>query len=401
MQQLFLKLKKKVSPDLLRLATALFFIVIIAVLLSNCNTTSGKTAQQAPPPPVLPVITLAAKPAVTYQEFSASLEGHNDIEIRPQVDGYIEKIFVDEGAHVKKGQLLFKINDRIYREQMNNAKASVALAKANLASASINVEKLQPLVQGNVVSDVQLKTASASYAAAEASLQQAEALLHHAEINVGYTTIEAPVDGYIGRIPLKTGSLVGVGTTQALTVLSETDQVYAYFSLSENDFLYIKEKYKGATIEEKIKQFPPVDLILADNSVYHQKGKVEIVSGQFNNSMGAITFRAAFPNKEGLLRSGNTGRLRIAELSSDVIVVPQDATFELQDKIFVFAVSDSNTVTGTPIQVSGKTGNYYLVSKGMKPGQRIVFAGFDRLRDGVMIQPQPLSIDSILKVKPI
>ncbi|MGN6439147.1 MAG: efflux RND transporter periplasmic adaptor subunit [Agriterribacter sp.] len=401
MQQLFLKLKGKPGMDVVRIVAALFFTIIIALLLSNCNTTSGKTAEQAPPPPALPVITLSAQPATTYQEFSASLEGRNDIEIRPQVDGYIEKIFVDEGAHVKKGQKLFKINDRIYLEQFNNAKASVAAAKASLASASINVEKLQPLVEAKVVSEVQLKTANNSYAAAAATLQQAEAMLHHAEINLGYTSITAPVDGYIGRIPFKTGSLVGLSTAQPLTVLSETDQVYAYFSLSENDFLRVKEKYNGASIEEKIKQFPPVELILADNSVYAQKGKVEIVSGQFDNSMGAITFRAAFPNKEGLLRSGNTGRLRIPEQSSDALVVPQDATFELQDKIFVFAVSDSNTVTGMPIQVSGKTGNYYLVSKGMKPGQRIVFAGLDRLRDGVLIQPQPLSIDSLFKVRPI
>lgn len=401
MQQLFLKLKGKPGMDVVRIVAALFFTIIIALLLSNCNTTSGKTAEQAPPPPALPVITLSAQPATTYQEFSASLEGRNDIEIRPQVDGYIEKIFVDEGAHVKKGQKLFKINDRIYLEQFNNAKASVAAAKASLASASINVEKLQPLVEAKVVSEVQLKTANNSYAAAAATLQQAEAMLHHAEINLGYTSITAPVDGYIGRIPFKTGSLVGLSTAQPLTVLSETDQVYAYFSLSENDFLRVKEKYNGASIEEKIKQFPPVELILADNSVYAQKGKVEIVSGQFDNSMGAITFRAAFPNKEGLLRSGNTGRLRIPEQSSDALVVPQDATFELQDKIFVFTVSDSNTVTGMPIQVSGKTGNYYLVSKGMKPGQRIVFAGLDRLRDGVLIQPQPLSIDSLFKVRPI
>lgn len=384
-----------------RIVAVLFFTIIIALLLNNCNTISGKTAEQTPPPPALPVITLSAQPAITYQEFSASLEGRNDIEIRPQVDGYIEKIFVDEGAHVKKGQKLFKINDRIYLEQFNNAKASVAAAKASLASASINVEKLQPLVEAKVVSEVQLKTANNSYAAAVATLQQAEAMLHHAEINLGYTSITAPVDGYIGRIPFKTGSLVGLSTAQPLTVLSETDQVYAYFSLSENDFLRVKEKYNGASIEEKIKQFPPVELILADNSVYAQKGKVEIVSGQFDNSMGAITFRAAFPNKEGLLRSGNTGRLRIPEQSNNALIVPQDATFELQDKIFVFAVSDSNTVTGTPIQVSGKTGNYYLVSKGMKPGQRIVFAGLDRLRDGVLIQPQPLSTDSLFKVRPI
>ncbi|MFT3705612.1 MAG: efflux RND transporter periplasmic adaptor subunit [Agriterribacter sp.] len=398
MQQLFLHPKKKKESEFgwMEFIILTGFILIAIASFVSCNTVAGKSAEQVPPAPALPVITLVTKPAVTHQEFSASLEGHNDIEIRPQVEGYIDKIFVDEGAHVKKGQLLFRINDLPYREELNNAKASVAAAKANLAAAEINVAKLEPLVQANVVSDVQLKTARASYTAAEAALEQSKAVLHHAEINLGYTTIEAPVDGYIGRIPLKTGSLVGLSTAQPLTVLSETDQVYAYFSLSENDFLHIKQQFAGATIEEKIKKFPLVDLILADNSVYEHKGKVEIVSGQFNNSMGAITFRAAFPNKEGLLRSGNTGRLRIPQLSSDAVIVPQDATFELQDKIFVFTVDDKKAVTGTPIKVSGKTGNYYLVSAGVKPGQQIVYAGFDRLRDGMTIQPQSLSLDSLL-----
>lgn len=403
MRQLFLKPKKTQESELglMEIIILTAFVLMAIGSFVSCNSAAGKSAEQAPPPPALPVITLASKPAVTHQEFSASLEGHNDIEIRPQVEGYIDRIFVDEGAHVKKGQLLFRINDLPYKEELNNAKASVAAAKANLASAEINVAKLEPLVKENVVSDVQLKTARALYAAAEASLEQTKAVLHHAEINLGYTTIEAPVDGYIGRIPFKTGSLVGLSTAQPLTVLSETDQVYAYFSLSENDFLHIKQQFAGATIEEKIKKFPPVDLILADNSVYEQKGKVEIVSGQFNNSMGAITFRAVFPNKDGLLRSGNTGRLRIPQLSSDAVIVPQDATFELQDKVFVFTVADNNAVTGTPIKVSGKTGNYYLVSGGVTSGQRIVYAGFDRLRDGITIQPQSLSLDSLLKINPL
>ena len=403
MRQLFLKPKEAQQSEmgLMEIIIISAFILMGIASFVSCTTATGKMAEQAPPPPALPVITLINKSAVTHQEFSASLEGHNDIEIRPQVEGYIDRIFVDEGAHVKKGQLLFKINDLTYREELNNAKASVAAAKANLASAEINVAKLEPLVQANVVSDVQLKSARASYAAAEATLEQTKAVLHRAEINLGYTTIEAPVDGYIGRIPFRTGSLVGLSTAQALTVLSETDQVYAYFSLSENDFLHIKQQFAGATIEEKIKQFPPVDLILADNSIYGYKGKVEIVSGQFNNSMGAITFRAAFPNKEGLLRSGNTGRLSIPQLSSDAVIVPQDATFELQDKVFVFTVDGNKTVTGTPIKVSGKTGNYYLVSGGVKPGQQIVYAGFDRLRDGLTIQPQPVSLDSLLKTNPL
>jgi len=379
----------------------LFIVAIAALALYSCNSSSGNSGGYQQPVQSLPVITVSNMPAITYQEFSASLEGSKDIEIRPQVDGYLDKIYVDEGAYVKKGQPLFHINDRPYREQLNNAKAGLVAARANLANAQINVSKLTPLVENNVVSDVQLKTAQATYNAAAANVSQAEAMVQGAEINIGYSLIKAPVDGYVGRIPFKTGSLVGLSTAEALTVVSEIKDVYAYFSLSENDFLQFKNQFPGKTIEEKIKQMPPVELVLADNSVYPQKGKVQTVSGQFNNSMGAISFRASFQNSDGLLRSGNTGRIRIPRPVSSALVIPQESTFELQDKVFVFVLADSNKVVSTPVTVAGKSGNYYLVDKGISSGQKIVYTGLDRLRDGVAIQPENISMDSILKVKPL
>ncbi|MBL7745202.1 MAG: efflux RND transporter periplasmic adaptor subunit [Chitinophagaceae bacterium] len=381
--------------------TGLFSIVIAALALYSCNSSAGNGGGYEQPPQALPVLTVTSIPATTYQEFSASIEGSKDIEIRPQVDGYLDKIYVDEGAHVRKGQALFHINDRPYSEQLNNTKAILAAAKANLSNADINLAKIKPLVQNNVVSDVQLKTAQAAYDAALANVSQAEAMVQSAAINLGYTTISAPVDGYIGRIPHKTGSLVGLGTAEPLTVISEIKEVYAYFSLSENDFLRFKDQYAGKSIEEKIKQMPPVELVLADNSVYPQKGKVETVSGQFNNGMGAISFRAAFPNTDGLLRSGNTGRIRIPHSIASAIVIPTEATFELQDKVFVFAVADSNKVMSSPVTISGKNGNYYIVAGGIEAGKKIVYTGLDRLRDGAMIQPVPISMDSLLKVRPL
>jgi membrane fusion protein (multidrug efflux system) len=353
------------------------------------------------PTPSLPVITLADFPFTSYQEYSASLEGSKDVEIRPQVNGYLDKIFVDEGAQVKKGQPLFQINDRPYREALNNAKAALAAAKANQASAEINVNKLTPLVQNNVVSPVQLKSAQAVYDAAAASVAQAQAQVGNAEINIGYSLIRAPMDGFIGRIPFKTGSLVGVSTVEPLTIISEIKDVRAYFSLSETDFLKFKKEYSGKSIAEKVKQMPPVELILADNSVYPEKGKVEIVSGQFSNGTGSIPFRASFPNKNGALRSGNTGKVRIPSVVPSALVIPQEATFELQDKTFVFLLGDSNKVNSVAVDISGRSGNYYLVDKGVKAGDRIVYAGVDRLRDGVAIQPQPMSLDSLLKVRPM
>lgn len=379
------------------------FVVLsfTVIIIYSCSSSSGSEAMHQQLPQVLPVVSVTAMPATTFQDYSASLEGSKDIEIRSQVDGYIDRIYVDEGAHVRRGQTLFHINDRPYREQLNNAKASLAAARANLATAQINVTRLTPLVQNGIISDVQLKTAQASYNAALANVSQAQAMVSNAQINLGYATIKAPVDGYVGRIPFKTGSLVGTTTAEALTVLSEIKLMHAYFSLSENDFIQFKNQFSGNTIEEKIKQMPPVELVLADNTVYPKKGKVQIVSGQFNNSIGAISFRASFENTNGLLRSGNTGKIRIPRTLATALVVPQEATFELQDRVFVFLVADSNKVASSPISIAGKSGNYYLVENGVKQGEKIVYSGLDRLQDGAVIQPQLISMDSLLKAKPL
>lgn len=349
----------------------------------------------------LPVISLSNQPFSSYREYSATLEGAKDIEIRPQVSGYLDQIFVDEGAQVKKGQSLFRINEQPYLEALNNAKAALAAAKANQANAEINVNKLAPLVEHNVVSPVQLKSAQAVYDAAAASVAQAQAQVANAEINIGYCLIKAPGDGFIGRIPFKTGSLVSMSTATPLTVLSEIKDVRAYFSLSETDYLQFRSQYPGKTISEKLKQLPPVELVLADNSVYPEKGKVEIVSGQFSNGAGSIPFRASFPNIDGSLRSGNTGRIRIPTRVVSGVVIPQESTFELQDKVFVFVVGDSNKVHSIPVNIEARSGNYYLVGQGVKAGDRIVYSGVDRLRDDAVIQPTPMSFDSLLKARPL
>lgn len=381
------------------IAILIFSITLVAI--NGCQTSANDGHGYQQPPPVLPVVAINTTTATTHQEFSATLEGSKDIEIRPQVNGYLDKIYVDEGAYVKKGQPLFHIDSRTYAEQLNTAKAGLATAKANLVNAQINVSKITPLVQGNVVSDVQLKAAQAAYDAAAATVEQAEAMVRSAQINLGYTLIKAPVDGYVGRIPYKIGSLAGLTVPDALTVVSEIKDVYAYFSMSENDFIRFKHQYEGNTIEEKITKMPPVELVLSDGSVYEQKGKVQIVTGQFDNNVGAISFRAIFPNTQRLLRSGNTGKIRIAEVFNNALVIPREATFEIQDKVFVFAVGDSNKVTSKPLLVSGKTPGYYFIESGIKAGEKIVYSGTGNLREGMIITPQPISMDSVLKAKPL
>lgn len=378
----------------------LYSLMVMAVL-SGCASSSARSDGAAPPPPALPVFKVAAVPATTYREYNAALEGKVNVEIRAQVDGYLDKIFVDEGAYVKAGQPLFRINDRPYREQLSNASANLAAAQANEEKAAVEVSRLAPLVDNNVVSDVQLKTANAALQAAKANVAQAQAMVSNARISLGYALITAPVSGYIGRIPYKIGSLVGRSESQPLTILSDVHEVYAYFSMSEVDFLLFKDKVKGTTVAEKLKQLPPVELVMPDNSIYPEKGRIETMEGQFDRTMGAVSFRAIFPNPNGLLRSGNTGKVKLSESFPAALVVPQEATFELQDKVFVFTVGDSNKVASKPIRVSGKNNAYYFVEKGLAPGETLVYTGLDRLRDGVAIQPQPISLDSLLKVRPL
>lgn len=375
--------------------------VIAAAALSGCESTSAGSGAPVAPPQELPVLAVNNTSATIYQEFSATIEGTVNVELRPQVDGYLEKIYVDEGAYVTQGSPLFKINDKRYSENVNNADATVQAAKANVEKAAIEVNRLKPLVENNVISDVQLKAAEAAYDAAKGNLHQAQAAGNSAGINLGYTLITAPVSGYIGRIPFKQGSLVGRSEAQPLTVISEIKNVYAYFSMSESDFLKFTNQAAGKTVAEKIKTLPPVELQLADRSIYASKGKIELMEGQFDKNMGTIQFRAVFPNEAGILRSGNTGKIRIPHTSGSVIAVPQQATYELQDKVYVFALADSNKVSSKLINVTGRSGAWYLVDKGVQNGEKIVFTGLDRLRDGAVIKPVALPADSVLKAMPL
>ena len=378
------------------------FIVLISsiILLQNC-TKAAEGSNAAPPAPELPVYTVISSPATTYQEFPTALEGKNNVEIRSQVDGYLDRIYVEEGAYVRAGQPLFKIDSRAYGEQMNMANANLQVANANIQKAKVEVDRLEPLVAAKVVSDVQLRTAKANYAAAVAAASQAKASVGGARINVGFTTITAPVSGYIGRIPYKKGSLISRTDPNPLTLLSDISEIYAYFSLSELDFIGFQNKYPGATLEEKLKNMPMVELVIADNSVYSEKGKMSIVDGQFDKTTGAISVRAVFPNTNGTLRTGNTGRVRMPQLMSNALIIPQESTFEIQDKTYVYVVGKDQKVTSKPITISGKTDNYYFISEGVQPGEKIVYVGLGSLKDGVSIKAKPISSDSLLKAKPL
>ena len=368
--------------------------LLAITLLYSCS--SNPPAQQAPPPPVLPVATIATGTDTTYQEYPASVEGAVNVEIRPQVSGALDKVFVDEGAFVSAGQPIFKINDLPYRAALNNAIANQHAMEAAVVNAQLEIDKVTPLVQNKVVSDYQLKTAKAAYDVAKANVEQAKANVATAQINLGYTTIKAPVSGYIGRLLKKQGSLVAPADVDALTLLSDVHNVHVYFSLGEKDFVSFKEQYPGTTLSDKLKHLPLVTLLLADDSEFAQQGNIDMIDGQFDKTTAAITLRASFPNAQGLLRSGNTGKVRLSLVHKDALIIPESATVDMQDKVFVFAVGDSDKVKKQAITIVGKTGDNYLVKDGVKPGDQIVLSGVDKLQEGMVIQPQK-STDKVAK----
>lgn len=360
-------------------------LAITAFTLYSCSPKPQTV--QAPPPPSLPVASVTSGTQTTYQEYPASIEGAVNVEVRPQVSGVLDKVFVDEGAFVSAGQPIFKINEQPYRAAYNNAIASLHAAEAAQSNAQLEIDKLTPLVSNKVVSDYQLKTAKAALQVAKANTESAKANVSTAQINLGYTLIKAPVSGYIGRLLKKQGSLVSPQDAEALTQLSDVHDVHVYFSLGEKDFVNFKEQYQGETLKEKLKRLPPVDLLLADGSVYAKPGHIDMIDGQFDKNTGAITVRASFANPSGLLRSGNTGRVRLSLQHTNALIIPESATLEMQDKVFVFELADSNKVKKVPITIAGKTGTNYLVTDGVKAGDQIVLSGIDHLQEGAVIHP--------------
>ncbi|GGH26134.1 efflux RND transporter periplasmic adaptor subunit [Sphingobacterium alkalisoli] len=362
----------------------MLYVVSVSFLYS-CSTGTSKPVDS--PPPALPVITISSADETVYQEYPASIEGAANVEIRPQVSGALDRIYIDEGAKVHQGQLLFKINDRPYQEQLNQAKANLQAAEAARENAELEVEKKIRLVENKVLTDFQLKAAQSALSVANASVQQAKSAVESAKINLDYTQIRATSAGYIGRLLKKQGSLVNPADAEPLTQLSDVHTLHVYFSLSENDFIDFKRGVDGQTLEQKLQQVPPVALVLSDQSIYEHTGKIDMVDGQFDKNTGAITLRATFSNPAGILRNGNTGRIRLEKQYHEILLVPQLATVEIQDKIFVYAVNDDHKVIQQPITVVGKSGENYLVDKGLKSGDRIVYKGIELLQDGQVINP--------------
>lgn len=363
-------------------------LIMVVYACNNTAATGVAGGEAVPPAATLPVMTVDTATTFTTRDYAAVLEGKVNVDVRTQVDGYLDKIFIDEGSYVKAGQPLFQINASPFKEQLNRDVASLHAMESALTTAELEVEKIKPLVENKVVAEMQLKIAQAAWQTAKANVEQARAAVAAARINVGFTLVKAPVSGYIGRIPKRVGNLVGKGDAVPLTTLSDISEVYAYFSMSENDFIDFSQGASGSNLAQKLQQLHPVTLLLSNGDSYPHKGRIEMVDGQFNKTTAAISLRATFPNPASVLRSGNTGKVRRDQEYPGALLVPQAATLEMQNKTFVYVVGDSNIVKRQIIQVAGSNNNRFIVKEGLKRGDRVVTAGIETLMEGTAIIPE-------------
>lgn len=383
-----------------RAATAIATLSLMFFACGNkTQQTGGGGFGANAPAPTLKVMTLQARSVTLNTEYPASIQGRQNIEIRPKVDGFVEKIYVDEGSVVKKGQLLFKINNPQYAQDERTAEAGIKTAEADVNTARLQVAKVKPLVEKDIISHYELESAQLTLQTKEAAFAQARAALENARINAGYTTITSPVDGVIGSLPYKLGSLVNSTTAEPLTTVYNTSTIYAYFAMNEKQLLdFSRDSTSNASLSSRLKNMPAVTLILSDGTIYDHLGKIETVNGLINTATGSANVRAGFVNPRGLLRTGSSATVRIPKVLNDVLVVPQNVTYELQDKHFVYTVDAQNKITNVAITVMDQAvGQYYIVTGGVKAGDKIVAEGANNLRDGTQIKPVEANTDQIYK----
>ncbi len=365
-------------------------IVLMMVAAISCNN-KPKAGQPGGAGAIKEYPVIVVKPQATqlYKDYPTKLQGQQTVEIRSKIAGYIEQILVDEGAVVKKGQVLFRLNANDIQAMVRSAEAQVKVAEADVIIAQVNVEKTKPLVEKNIISKFDLKSVESTQKSKEAQLAQAKANLENANANLQYTRITSPAEGTIGTFPFRVGSLVSSSTVEPLTTVSNTVNMYAYFSFNEKEFLTITKGLEGKNLQEKFAKLPGVSLILADNSVYDQAGRIETASGLINQQTGAVNVRASFPNPEGLLRSGGSGLVRIPQYVDSAIIIPQKTAYELQGKHFVYLVGADNKVHNTEIEVlTGNLKDSYVVTGGLKAGDQVVLEGIATLRNDTEIKPK-------------
>ncbi len=360
---------------------------LLGVMLWSC--TGNEAAAPAGPPPGPPptaVTTVPTQTVTAYTSYPARLTGIVTSQVRAKISGYITEVLADEGQYVRRGQPLFRLETQTLTQD-------AAAARANVLAAQVEVDKLEPLVAKDIISNVQLETA-------RARLQQAQSGLDAIDANINYGRITSPIDGYLGKIASREGALVSPTSQQPLTTVSDISKVYGYFSMNEGEYLDFIQKAEGSNMRERIKNLPRVSLVLSNGSTYGEEGQIETIINQVNDQTGTIQFRAVFDNPAGLLSSGGSGTIRVPQEYTDAVVVPKTATYDQQGTVYVYKVGEDSTAVAAPIDIRSEVDNLYVVASGLQAGDRIVATGVSKLKGGTKVSPLPMAFDSIAQPLP-
>ena len=372
-------------PQYLKFASALFTGTLL--FLSQGCSSKGEGAPQKSNALTLPTVKVQRQNIISHNDYPATIEGTVNSDVRAKVSGYITDVLVDEGAEVKKGQLLFTLETQSLSQDAEAAKARVDAAK-------VEVEKLKPLVKQGIISPMQLQTAEANLATAKSNYNAVSA-------NIGYAKIKSPVDGVLGEINYRKGALVSPSDPLPITTVSAIDKVYANFSMNEKEYLTFIQKGTNETPTERIANVPEVNLLLANGNLYDHTGKVQTISGQISKATGTVGFRALFENPLHLLTNGNTGTIQVPAHYDNVIVVPEPSTFEQQGQVFVFTLNENQEATPKKIEVVSRTKGLVIVSDGVKPGEEIIAEGVGKIRNGTKVNPQPVPFEKVNSIEPV
>ncbi|MGY6546732.1 efflux RND transporter periplasmic adaptor subunit [Arthrospiribacter ruber] len=371
----------KVSFDRLYPVLAFTMNILLYVLLStlfSCSSGTGKN--QNTQPVLVPILELKPMEVNVPKTYVCDIQAVQFVEVRAKVEGFVDRIYVDEGQFVRKGQNLFQLSSNEFNEIVNSANAKLLQAKAEAKGAQLEVDRLRVLVEKNIISSSELELAKSRKAVAEAAIAEAESMLKNARTGLSYTTIKAPFDGIVDRIPFKTGSLVTAG--DLLTNITDISEVFAYYKINENEYLqYMRDKVGTDSISEEI------SLILSDGEVYPHKGVFETMEADFERGTGSIALRVRFPNPDQLIKHGASGKVQMEDKLEGIFLIPQKATFEIQDYSYVYLVDKENKVRVRSFKPLQRFGLFYI-SEGFEEGDRIIYEGIQQVKDGMEISPE-------------
>ncbi|MTG98488.1 MULTISPECIES: efflux RND transporter periplasmic adaptor subunit [Myroides] len=371
-----------------------FHTIVLASLAITAGSCGKKEQQAAHGPLPYKVVQVPTQTVIGHNTYPTTLQGKVTSNVRAKIAGYIQELYVDEGSVVRKGQPLFRLETNTLNENANAALAAVKAAEAQVSVAQVNYDKLVPLVNKGIISKIQLDTAEATLNSAKGQLANAKAQHQSIVANIDYAIIKSPIDGIVGAIPFRVGSLVSPSDPQPLTVVSDNSEMYAYFSMNEKEYFNFLEKIEGKSISEKLKHLPEVKLVLANGQTYSSTGKIETMTGQVNLATGTVQVRASFPNTDNILSNGNSGSLLLPVEYKDVLVVPESSTFEQQGQIYVYRVVN-DTAKAAKINVIDRVNKLAIVKEGVAKGETIVGTGLGTLRNGSAITPDKVEFNSI------